>query len=68
MFYGNAAPFRFANALPKHVSIIPDVELDLSARYMLMVEGADQTHYNPDFDWSRYLPSQVPLKREEHDR
>ncbi|KAE9402722.1 hypothetical protein BT96DRAFT_918021 [Gymnopus androsaceus JB14] len=68
VFYGNAAPFRFAKTLPKHVSIIPDVEIDLSARYMLMVEGADQTHYNPDFDWSRYLPSQVPLDRKEHDR
>ncbi|KAF9078472.1 hypothetical protein BDP27DRAFT_1207043 [Rhodocollybia butyracea] len=71
VFYGNAAPFRFANhsvALHNHISIIPDVEIDLGARYMLMVEGADQTHYNPNFDWSRYLPQQVVLDRKEHDR
>ncbi|KAJ4490322.1 hypothetical protein J3R30DRAFT_3420874 [Lentinula aciculospora] len=71
VFYGNAAPFRFASTsitLPKHISIIPDVEIDFSARYMLLVDGADQTHYDPDFDWSRYLPLQVPLDRREHDR
>ncbi|KAJ3921609.1 hypothetical protein F5877DRAFT_19082, partial [Lentinula edodes] len=71
VFYGNAAPFRFANTfctLPKHVSIIPDVEINLSERYMLLVDGADPTHYDPLFDWSRYLPSQVPLTRQEHDR
>ncbi|KAF5392813.1 hypothetical protein D9757_000908 [Collybiopsis confluens] len=68
VLYGNAAPFRFANPKINHASIIPDVEMDLGARYMLMVEGADLAHYNPDFDWSRYLPSQVPLDRREHDR
>ncbi|KAJ4496122.1 hypothetical protein C8J55DRAFT_545420 [Lentinula edodes] len=71
VFYGNAAPFRFANTfctLPKHVSIIPDAEINLSERYMLLVDGADPTHYDPLFDWSRYLPSQVPLTRQEHDR
>ncbi|KIK68195.1 hypothetical protein GYMLUDRAFT_237288 [Collybiopsis luxurians FD-317 M1] len=69
VLYGIAAPFRFANTNKfDHVSIIPDVELDLGARYMLMVEGADLAHYNPDFDWSRYLPPQVPLDRKEHDR
>ncbi|KAJ3790104.1 fungal-specific transcription factor domain-containing protein [Lentinula aff. detonsa] len=71
VLYGNVAPFRFANTattLPKHISIIPDVETDFGARYMLLVDGADQTYYDLKFDWSRYLPSQVPLDRKEHDR
>ncbi|KAJ4001976.1 hypothetical protein F5050DRAFT_1559716, partial [Lentinula boryana] len=71
VLYGNAAPFRFANTvttLPKHISIIPDLETDFGARYMLLVDGADQSYYDLKFDWSRYLPSQVPLDRKEHDR
>lgn len=36
--------------------------------YILLVEGADLSTYNPDFDWSRYLPTEVPMERQEHDR
>ncbi|KAJ3799488.1 hypothetical protein GGU11DRAFT_679358, partial [Lentinula aff. detonsa] len=71
VLYGNVAPFRFANTattLPTHISIIPDVETDFGARYMLLIDGADQSYYDLKFDWSRYLPSQVPLDRKEHDR
>lgn len=41
---------------------------DPEAHYVLLVDGADDTYYNPDFDWSRYLPNAVPLTRNEHDR
>ncbi|KAJ3827917.1 fungal-specific transcription factor domain-containing protein [Lentinula raphanica] len=72
VLYGNAAPFRFAkvvSTLPKHNPVIDwHVKIDLNTPYMLLVDEAAQTHYNPHFDWSRYLPSQVPLDRKEHDR
>jgi hypothetical protein len=34
----------------------------------LLVDGADQSKYNPDFEWSRHLPSAVELDRWEHDK
>ena len=37
--------------------------------YVLMVDGAQQSHFNPSLDWSRHLPSSnVPLDRPTHDR
>ena len=36
--------------------------------YVLLVDGAHESHYNPSLDWSRNLPSNVPLDRPTHDR
>lgn len=62
--------FRFAPEIPISISSsgsrFPDE--NPQARYLLLVEGVDETYYNPDFDWSRYLPGAVPLSRSEHDR
>ncbi|TFK31543.1 hypothetical protein BDQ12DRAFT_739935 [Crucibulum laeve] len=68
-FHGNTAIFRFAQAevpLPS-VSRFPAIAENPSATYVLLVDGVDESHYNPDFDWSRHLPSVVPLDRREHD-
>ncbi|KAF8241145.1 hypothetical protein L208DRAFT_1420221 [Tricholoma matsutake] len=68
--HGNTAVFRFAPeipiSLPSSHSRFPAG--NSQARYVLLVEGADETYYDPDLDWSRYLPSAVPLSRSEHDR
>ncbi|KAJ7116214.1 hypothetical protein C8R43DRAFT_1242292 [Mycena crocata] len=66
--HGITAPFRFATKHPGHPSRFPEIIENPSASYVLMVDGIDEAHYDPDFDWSRYLPSQVPLDRREHDR
>jgi hypothetical protein len=34
----------------------------------LQLDGVDTSHVNFDFDWSRHLPSEVPLTRGEHDK
>ena len=39
--------------------------------YVLLVDGvqsSDSSHYNPTLDWSRHLPSNVPLDRPSHDK
>ncbi|TFK73146.1 hypothetical protein BDN72DRAFT_247733 [Pluteus cervinus] len=65
--YGNTAVFRFApEVLP--VSRIPPVVEEPDQSYVLYVEGVDEAHINTTLDWSRYLPSSVPLTRREHDR
>lgn len=46
----------------------PDLSENSTETYILLVEGADLSTYNPDFDWSRYLPTEVPMERQEHDR
>jgi hypothetical protein len=33
-----------------------------------MIEGANYNFIKPDFDFARYLPKEVPLTRQEHDR
>ncbi|KAF5384224.1 hypothetical protein D9615_003446 [Tricholomella constricta] len=68
LLHGNTAIFRFAPeaSTPQVLSRFP---LNSQApRYVLLVEGFDEQNYNPDFDWSRYLPTSVPLDRKEHDK
>ncbi|KIY71692.1 hypothetical protein CYLTODRAFT_368800 [Cylindrobasidium torrendii FP15055 ss-10] len=67
-FYGIAAPWRFAETaepagIPSRFS-----KENINTRYILQLTDADAAHYRPDFDWSRYLPSIVPLDRKEHDK
>ncbi|KAJ7747455.1 hypothetical protein DFH07DRAFT_1062746 [Mycena maculata] len=67
LLHGITAPFRFVTK-PAGASQFPEIVQNPAASYILMIDGVDGTHLNPDVDWSRYLPSQVPLDRREHDR
>jgi len=64
--YGPTSIFRLAPKPP--ISRFPDMAEITSETYILLVDGADLSTYNPDFDWSRYLPVEVPLERQEHDK
>jgi hypothetical protein len=72
VFYGIAAPFRFAaeneNDLPSRSTRFPGIDQNPKSRYVLLVDGIDESYCNPDFDWSRHLPPEVPLERKEHDQ
>ncbi|KAF8892873.1 hypothetical protein BD779DRAFT_1507469 [Infundibulicybe gibba] len=70
--HGNTAPFRFVSqsgtlALPP-ASRFPAITEHPEATYTLLVDGVGDTPFNPDFDWSRHLPSVVPLDRRTHDK
>ncbi|KAF7440130.1 hypothetical protein PC9H_000474 [Pleurotus ostreatus] len=66
LFHGTTSIFR--HSTPQRMSRFPEIIENHKQCYVLMVEGGDQSHYNPNFDWSRYLPTAVPLDRREHDR
>ncbi|KAF8802030.1 hypothetical protein BYT27DRAFT_6777102 [Phlegmacium glaucopus] len=66
LHHGTTAPFRFVEFTPP--SRFPALAADPDGTYVLLVEGADPSHYNPAFDWSRHLPSAVPLDRRSHDK
>jgi hypothetical protein len=59
---------RFGTRLPPEVTPVAPVVENPNRSYVLLVDGVDTTGYDPDFDWSRYLPCEVPLKRREHDK
>lgn len=40
----------------------------LLGSYTLFVDGAQSSGYDPTFDWGRYLPPEVTLSRQEHDK
>jgi hypothetical protein len=65
--YGKTSIFQYTPALPASHSRFPEIE-DPTRCYVLLVEGVDQSKYNPDFEWSRHLPSTVELDRWEHDK
>ncbi|PBK66316.1 hypothetical protein ARMSODRAFT_1006080 [Armillaria solidipes] len=69
VFYGIAAPFRLDQTPAKSrvASRLPDVD-DPKKSHVLQITDGDGSYYDPDFDWSRHLPSIVPLDRKEHDR
>lgn len=68
MFYGAAAPFRFAEVPVIRNSRLPDIVDNPAARYVLLLDGVDESYYDPYLEWSRYLPSSVGLDRREHDK
>ncbi|KAF6746001.1 fungal-specific transcription factor domain-containing protein [Ephemerocybe angulata] len=37
-------------------------------KYDLLLDGGNGSNYDPDFDWSRHLPTTLPLNRREHDK
>ncbi|KAF8152932.1 hypothetical protein B0H34DRAFT_677166 [Crassisporium funariophilum] len=65
------SPFRFDHPESfQQASRFPALADNPDATYVLMVDGVKESdrNYNPDFDWSRHLPSAVPLDRRSHDR
>ena len=69
MAFGSTSVFRFRPVDIQNIpSRFPAIVEDPDDTYVLLLEGADETHYNPDLDWSRYLPSAVPLDRRGHDK
>ncbi|EDR10444.1 uncharacterized protein LACBIDRAFT_325474 [Laccaria bicolor S238N-H82] len=68
--HGNTAVWRFMQVpLPAQgPSRFPAIAENPDATYVLLVDGVDDSHYNPNFDWSRHLPSNVPLDRRSHDK
>ncbi|KAF9531094.1 fungal-specific transcription factor domain-containing protein [Crepidotus variabilis] len=66
--YGPTAPFLYGNIeSPIQTSRFPAIVQNPQAIYVLIVDEAAEEHYNPDFDWSRHLPTMVPLDRRSHD-
>ncbi|KAL0945802.1 hypothetical protein HGRIS_012089 [Hohenbuehelia grisea] len=67
VYYGTTSIFRHSPN-PSRASRFPEILEKTEERYVLMVEGGDESHFNPNFDWARHLPTTVPLDRREHDR
>ena len=65
--YGKTSIFQYAPVPPGSRSRFPDIVED-DRCYVLLVDGVDQSKYNPDFDWSRHLPNTVEMNRWEHDK
>ncbi|KAJ7704479.1 hypothetical protein B0H17DRAFT_1039765 [Mycena rosella] len=69
LHHGATAPMRFLTRSTKEVMPRPDVEdKDAWGSYVLLVDGVDALGYDPNFDWARHLPPEVPLTRHEHDK
>jgi hypothetical protein len=66
--YGSTSIFQYSPKDPNVKSRFPEIIENTNLCYVLLVPGVDDSHYNPDFDWARYLPPEVPLDRREHDR
>lgn len=66
--YGNTAPFRFDPLSPPSLpSRFPSLA-GTKETYVLLTDGVGDDQCNPDFDWSRHLPSVVRLTRRSHDK
>jgi len=66
--YGPTSVFRYRPINLKNIpSRFPAIVENPDATYVLLT-GDDDRHYNPDLDWSRYLPTAVPLDRRSHDK
>ncbi|KAJ7704480.1 hypothetical protein B0H17DRAFT_1039775 [Mycena rosella] len=69
LHHGATAPMRFLTRSTKEVMPLMEVEnKDASQSYVLLVDGVDTVGHDSDFDWSRHLPPEVPLRRKEHDK
>ncbi|KAJ7481445.1 hypothetical protein FB451DRAFT_990665, partial [Mycena latifolia] len=67
---GSTAPMRFLTKSTNEVLPVSDIDniTCASGTYVLLVDGVDASGYDPDFDWARHLPPEVPLSRKEHDK
>ncbi|KAJ2928460.1 hypothetical protein H1R20_g8634, partial [Candolleomyces eurysporus] len=67
--YGSTSVFRFRPINIQNVpSRFPAIMENPDETYVLLLDGVDESHYNPDLDWARYLPNAVPLDRRGHDK
>lgn len=66
---GTATPFRY---IPKSaIGRLPAISEKPNECDVLQVDGADEEDFNPNFDSSSHLPSEVPVNlgdRREHDK
>ncbi|KAJ7507135.1 hypothetical protein B0H11DRAFT_2318641 [Mycena galericulata] len=62
------SPYQFSHRLPHEVSRITNVVEKSHTSYVLLVDGVDPCDADPQIDWSRYLPPEVPLDRRKHDK
>ncbi|KAJ7583168.1 hypothetical protein C8J56DRAFT_790809 [Mycena floridula] len=69
IYYNLVSPFRFVEKSDSSsgISRFPEIAQNPNLCYVLVVNSADLNYHNPDFDWSRHLPPEVPLDRETHD-
>jgi hypothetical protein len=65
---GPFAIFRLEPKIPGRISRFPQIFENPELRYVLFLDGIDESQINPNLDWSRHLPSEVPITRKEHDR
>lgn len=66
--YGSTSVFRFRPVNLQNVpSRFPAIVENPDDTYVLLLDGVNESHYNPDLDWSRHLPNAVPLDRRMHD-
>lgn len=69
MAYGSTSVFRFKPVSLQDVpSRDPAVMETPEDKYDLLLDGGNGSNYDPDFDWSRHLPTTLPLNRREHDK
>ncbi|KXN81352.1 Nitrogen assimilation transcription factor nit-4, partial [Leucoagaricus sp. SymC.cos] len=71
VLHGGPSPFRYLSETtpPRPTSSrLWSISEDPTQSYTLQIDGANESHYNPSFDWSRHLPHEVPLQRKEHDK
>ncbi|KAH9474420.1 Nitrogen assimilation transcription factor nit-4 [Psilocybe cubensis] len=67
--HGRTSPFIFSSVdVPPQPSRFPALASNPDATYVLAVDGVNDEYCNPDFDWSRHLPTAVPLDRRSHDK
>jgi hypothetical protein len=64
----NFAIFRLEPKLPGRDSRFPQIFENPDLRYVLFLDGIDESQINPNLDWARHLPAEVPITRKEHDR
>ncbi|KAJ7507159.1 hypothetical protein B0H11DRAFT_193192 [Mycena galericulata] len=68
LLHGTHSPFRFITGLPHEVMPTEDMAQKSNSSYVLLIDGVDVSEIDPDIDWSRYLPPEVVLERDEHDK
>jgi hypothetical protein len=67
--FGPTSVFRLSPPrVIEQASRIPEILENRHLRYELVIPGIEPIVYNPNFDWSRNLPTEVSLTRKEHDR
>jgi hypothetical protein len=65
--FGSTSPFVHLKT-PGRVNRFPEIFENYHARYVLMTDDNEASHFNPNFEWARHLPAEVPLTRREHDK